>query len=316
MFGSIEQRQTVGRKYAIYSGIKFFLASAFVLAISIARKQDIEAHYDKATCLSCMSSAQMHPATYYEFGKCDTLGFKQDADRVPNLLREDVGIPAYRQQSHVSGYTFSAGILFFLATFVALIYCYLGVIYQGGMLLRYVMHLMYGSVLLTGFLLHVGQMIFELYLRDGCYVSPWPHSYFITEYVLYFVFLGTFLASECSNERFFVGCFFGSLISFLAFGSFCIASAVKNTTLSDQPTQLVFNVVITLGVFEIPLMLVGEYFLKGIFFGGFNLQGLVYSGFLAQNDLENENQNIPAILEQQQPPPPPPQEFGDGVYGV
>jgi len=265
MFGSLEQRQQVGRKYALYSAAKFIVAASILLAVGIVKKDAIDDYYDKSRCLDCLRKAQQNPTTLYEFGKCDSYNILGD-NTPENLLRGNPGIPE-THQSHVSGYILLGSVMFILSLAVAIVYCFLGFMFRGGLLLRYIVQLMYGSVLLIGFLIHVSNIVFELYIRDGCYVSPWPNTYLMIEYVLYFGFLGTFILSECSPEGCFYGCFVISVLSFVAYGAFCIAAAARNCEISGRPAQLVFNVVALCSVFEVPLMLLGEQFLKGLFFG-------------------------------------------------
>eukprot|EP00808_Paulinella_micropora_P012946 g72029.t1 len=260
MFG-VEQSKRIGRKYSIYSAIKFIVAATFLLVQANQKKKLIQDHYTQDKCSSCLTKARADPGTMYEFGECSKY-FPEVME--PNLFVAAELKSKQLNESRVAGYVVLGGVTFALAAVMGCVYFFLGLLYNGALLFPYVIQLMYGSIMIIGFLMHLAGILMELYIKNDCFVSPWDKTHDRWDRGVYLLFLATFVVAECvpaSPSSFYVS-FLLSVSAFVLYSVFAGFSAYHALNASHEPDLMIFTTLATLSVFELPLVLVGYPVLK------------------------------------------------------
>eukprot|EP00457_Paulinella_chromatophora_P009678 gb/GEZN01009749.1/.p1 GENE.gb/GEZN01009749.1/~~gb/GEZN01009749.1/.p1 ORF type:complete len:313 (+),score=36.67 gb/GEZN01009749.1/:74-1012(+) len=261
MFG-MEQSKRIGRKYSIYSAIKFIVAATFLLVQANQKKNMIQGYYNQERCSTCLTKARADQETMYEFGACSQY-FPEVNE--PNLfVAAELKAKDQLNESRVAGYVVLGGVTFALAAVMGCVYFFLGLLYNGALLFPYVIQLMYGSIMIIGFLMHLAGILMELYIKNECYVSPWDRVHDRWDRAVYLLFLATFVVAECvpaSPSSFYVS-FLLSVSAFILYSIFAGFSAYHALNASHEPDLMIFTILATLSVFELPLVLVGYPVLK------------------------------------------------------
>jgi hypothetical protein len=212
-----------------------------LVVVAILLRKEIDANYNVTSCHACADLSRTNPNTFFEFSICN-------AKFTPEIVGHNLLAAAYR--TPFSSPVPALLVWSLLISVVALLYSIRlwlnsesddGVFTMSGVVSVY-------NVLASMLLLMVSGGFFQLYLKDGCYVSPWSENVLFTNFVanltvLVPIILYVLYETACGrNAPYAVTAtwFWLSIVSCLAFIGFTFILAIMNFRASGSFTQLGF----------------------------------------------------------------------------
>jgi len=257
-------RSPMGAKiilYSVFCFAKFVVAFAVILAVAVPRQKEIQGTYTNATCWQCYNRS-LEPGNskvLFEFGVCHDNFIDQKASNL--MVNKGYWDTSTDPASTVKTYVWLSALLFVLGLIGAAMFLVLGYLSKGesdeeglALLFQFVRINFYESV---GVMM-MANSIWNLYLSDGCWISPLDKSYITGQSVLLYMYIAfAILESFCKKGGAQACMILMSALVLFGYAILSVIIASMTFIKSRDPYSLILVVLAFISIFEVPSGLFG-----------------------------------------------------------
>jgi len=244
--------------YSVWCWAKFVVAFSIILAVAVPRQGEIQGIYNNVTCWECYNRSLVETGTLFEFGVCNDQYVHQGGSNL--MINKGYWDTSTDPSSTVKTYIWLSALLFVLGFIGASMFLFLGYLAKDiedseslPLLVSFVKINFYVSV---GVMM-LANSIWNLYLSDGCWVSPVSKSYIVGQSVLLYMYIGFALMDGfCKGGMKLCMTIMATII---LFGYALLSIIISSITFqhSRDPHSIILVVLAFASIFEVPFGLFG-----------------------------------------------------------